>query len=158
MCADRKKVGGKMNLFSEIKKLIKKYPGLIVEEGENIISVKPGTDNGFEVWFSEDEMEYTVGFDGWHQHFEKSEVEDALNCFDFGFSSKCRLKVLSRGGKDYKWILEVYEDGEWVCGSTTGLFNFAFWKKAEIKYLSNVFRNKKMNNKSEKATVKTEGH
>lgn len=126
-----------MNPIAEIKRRIERYPKLTVEEEEGYISVKTNSTDGFEVWFSNEEEEYTVGFDGWHQHFEKSEIEEALNCFTFGLSNECRLKVKSRGGKKYKWVMEALENGVWVAYSTTGLFSFSFWRKAEVKYLSN---------------------
>lgn len=126
-----------MNPITEIKSRLQKYPDLTTEVRDRYISVKPNSADGFEVWFSDDEQEYTVGYDGWHQHFEKTEVEEALNCFAFGLSNECRLKVKSRGGKNYKWVMEALKNGEWVAYSTTGLFSFSFWQKAEVKYLSN---------------------
>jgi len=126
-----------MNPITEIKIRLEKYPELTVEEDTRSISVKTNSPNGFDVWFSDDEEEYTVGFDGWHQHFDKSEVEEALNCFAFGLTNECRLKVKSRGGKNYKWVMEALKNGVWVAYSTTGLFSFSFWNKAEVKYLTN---------------------
>ncbi len=73
-----------------------------------------------------------------HQHFDKSEVDDALDCFAFGLSDKCRVKVFSRGGRDYKWVMESLEQEEWVEFSTTGSLWYQFWKKPEIRYLSNM--------------------
>ncbi|MEW8498740.1 MAG: hypothetical protein AB2699_09530 [Candidatus Thiodiazotropha taylori] len=96
-----------MNPLAEIKTRLEKYPDLEVLEEEHSISVKTTDSDGFEVWFSDDENEYTVGYEGWHQHFDKSEIEDALNCFAFGLSSDCRLKVSARGGKNYKWVIEA---------------------------------------------------
>jgi hypothetical protein len=126
-----------MNPLAEIKTRLEKYPDLEVTEDARSITVKPIDNDGFEVWFSDDENEYTVGFEGWHQHFDKTEVEDALNCFAFGLSNECRLKVSARGGKNYKWVMEALENGEWVSYSTTALFNFSFWRKPEVKYYSN---------------------
>lgn len=126
-----------MNPIGAIKKKLEKYPELKFQEDDNSISIKPQSSDGFEVWFSDDESEFTVGFEGWHQHFDKSEVEDALSCFAFGLSNECRLKVTSRGGKNYEWAMEALEDGEWVSYSTTALFNLAFWRKLEVKYYTN---------------------
>ena len=126
-----------MDLFNEIKSLLKKYPELIIEEDNNFISATPAHKEGFEVWFSEDKEEYTVGYSGWHQHFKKSDAEDALECFAFGLSNKCRLKVTSRGGKTYKWQMEAFENNEWVPYSTTSLFWAPFWRKADIAYFTN---------------------
>ena len=126
-----------MNPISEIKKHLRKFPEIVIKEDSNYLSATIDSPNGFEVWFSEDIEEYTVGFEGWHQHFDKSEVESAIECFTFGLSDKCRLKVTSRGGKAYKWQMEAFEGGEWVPYSTTGLLVSKFWKNATVIYLSN---------------------
>ncbi|SFV87583.1 hypothetical protein MNB_SUP05-SYMBIONT-5-1044 [hydrothermal vent metagenome] len=135
-----------MNPISEIKKKLEKYPELQTHEDGNFISIKPLSSDGFEVWFSGDEGEFTVGFDGWHEHFDKSEVEYALNCFAFGLSNVCRLKVKSRGGKNYKWVMEALEEEKWVSYSTTALFNLAFWQKSKVKYYSNNILSGSQNN------------
>ena len=127
-----------MNPITEIKnRLDTKHPDLEYEVEENTICVKPKNGNGFEVWFSDDGHEYTVGYEGWHQHFQTSELEEALDCFAFGFSDECRLKVVQRGSKTYKWQMQSLNNGKWVTFSTTGLIFSPFWRKAKISYLSN---------------------
>ncbi len=121
----------------EIENKLKKYPQLNVQRENETISILPSDENGFPVWFSEDEDEYTVGYGPWHEHFPKDAPEDALNCFAFGLSKSCRIKVYSRAGKEYKWIMESLEDNEWVTDSTMGTFNLVFWQKPKIKYLTN---------------------
>jgi hypothetical protein len=60
-----------------------------------------------------------------------------LNCFAFGLSDQCRLKVCLRGGFAYNWTVESKENGNWVEDSTTGLFLFPFWKRKHVCYLRN---------------------
>ena len=126
-----------MNPINEIREKLKKYPHLKVEEENLSITVKAESNDGFDVSFVEDESEYTVYFEGWHEHFEKTDSEGALNCFAFGLSDSCRIKEYSRKGKAYKWILESNENGEWLSYSTTGLLSFNFFRKPEVRYLQN---------------------
>ncbi|MCG7867619.1 MAG: hypothetical protein JAY74_14820 [Candidatus Thiodiazotropha taylori] len=51
-----------MSPLAEINARLEKYPDLEVLEEVHSISVKPIDSDGFEVWFSDDENEYTVGF------------------------------------------------------------------------------------------------
>jgi len=126
-----------MNPFHEIKTKLEKYPDVTIEEKESHICALAETEDGFDVWFTEDEREYTVGFSCWHEHFDKNELEEALNCFAWGLSEVCRLKVYSRAGSEYKWIVQSFEADHWVNFSTTSLFNFSFWKKTGITYKKN---------------------
>ncbi|MCO7222721.1 hypothetical protein [Pleionea sp. CnH1-48] len=127
-----------MSPIEEIKSKLKKYPNVKFEEKENYICVIPDSENGFDVWFREDEREYTIGFSSWHEHFDKNELKDALNCFVWGLSDACRLKVYLRRGKEYKWQVQSLEDGVWVTFSTTSLFNFSFWRRKTVKYKTNA--------------------
>lgn len=126
-----------MDLIAEIRERLQSHPELSVLEEEDTITVEAGSPEGFDVWCSVDENEYTVGLDGWHEHFEKSEVQEALNCFDFGLSDECRLKVISRGGQNHKWVMEAKEGGSWITYSTTALLWAKYWRKPIVKYLSN---------------------
>ncbi len=122
-----------MNSIEEVKEKLKNYPELEWEEENSTISVTPK--DGFTVWLTESEEDCTVGFNGWHEEF--SDKSEALNCFAFGLSDKCRLKVYCRGSTEYKWVMESYENGIWVSYSTTALIFIPFWRKKQIKYLQN---------------------
>ena len=130
-----------MNPFDVIKEKLKKYPQLTVEETSNMLIVKATSKEGFDVSFSIDHDEYTVYFEGWHEHFEKSQVDEALSCFAFGLSDSCRIKQFSKNGKPYKWELEAKENGKWSSDSVTGLFTLNFWSKPTINYLQNKVLN-----------------
>jgi len=125
------------NPLEEIRERLREHPQLRVTDDGNSITVHPASNKGFEVWFSLDDEGYTVGYDGWHEHFEKTDVDSALGCFGFGLSEKCRLKVIQRSGKPHRWTVEAFEKGGWVAYSTTGLLLVPFWRKKEVRYLSN---------------------
>lgn len=125
--------------ISQIKTRLKDYPQLRFEEGRGTIEVKPESEEGFPVSFADNETEFIVSFAGWHDHF--SDVDDALKCFAFGLSNAARLKVYSRRGVEYKWVLEYQRDGKWEEDSTTGTFSFPFWCKRKVKYLQNCVLN-----------------
>ncbi len=80
-----------------------------------------------------------VGYDAWHELF--ADPEHALECFAFGLSSTCRLRVHSRGSFEYKWTVEVKHGEAWVEDSTTGLIFYPFWRREQIRYRCNTVIN-----------------
>ncbi len=101
----------------------------------NIITVFPKNNYGFEVSFVALENKYYVYYNSWHQEFRNE--EDAISCFAFGLTNRCRLKINSRGKRDYKWVLEYEDRGEWKEYSKTMGFDIQFWKKTDVRYLTN---------------------
>lgn len=97
--------------------------------------VKPKNSGGFAVTLDLHDGEYTVAFDGWHEHF--SDPDDALKCFFMGLGPKCRLKVLTRGSFPQKWTLEVLTGGKWVEDSAVGQLLFPFWRPKRFEYKRN---------------------
>ena len=90
---------------------------------------------GFPVRLDERGSSYTVSFAGWHEEFDSQ--AEALSCFAFGLSEACRLRVLSRGSFDYRWIVQHFKDGDWHDDSETGLLVFPFWLRPQERYLQN---------------------
>jgi|GEM_PF-2755409 len=85
-------------------------PEVNFEQKDGAITIFPNEPTGFAVsLFVHSDMAYTVYFDSWHEEF--TQAEEALECFAFGLSDQCRLKVSKRGGKPYKWTVESQEDG-----------------------------------------------
>ncbi|MBK6980714.1 MAG: hypothetical protein IPH30_03675 [Betaproteobacteria bacterium] len=124
-----------MDALAEIRTRLLKYPALRVEESENSITVLPLDSAGFPVSIHVADEEVVVAFAGWHEHFESA--EEALDCFAFGLSRECRLKVFTRGGFAYRWTVESLENGNWAEDSTTGLLFFPFWRRREVVYFQN---------------------
>ncbi|RMA67715.1 hypothetical protein [Ulvibacter antarcticus] len=122
--------------INEIVNRLKKYPEVEYKLDENSITVNPKCKNGFPVSMTSDgNGNYTVAFDFWHEEFDNE--NDALNCFAFGLSKDCRLKLTKKGEKPIKWTVESNDNGIWIKDSSTGILNFTFWKKAEFEYLQN---------------------
>jgi hypothetical protein len=124
-----------MSAIEVIKEKLKKYPQLTYRIDDNKISVEPTSRTGFTVSLIEHSPGFTVGFDGWHEEFDNE--EEALNCFGFGLSDTCRLKVVKRGGVPCSWSVERKHGEEWHDLGATGLIFVPFWKKKTIEYLCN---------------------
>lgn len=122
-----------MSVLDKVRDSLKtKHADLRYTETSGTIVVHAPTPNGFDVSISED---LSVGYDGWHEHFETP--EKALDCFALGFSDRCRLKVTYCGTSACRWTLESLEDGQWVEDSTTGRLFFPFWRSQRIEYRQN---------------------
>lgn len=110
--------------------------GIRFEEYDTSLAVKAQRVDGFDIVVTEGHGETTVFYEGWHEHFTSE--EEAVKCFLFGLTSKCRIRVTERGGKPHKWTLEAQEDGKWVSYGSTGLLFFPFWRRPITKYLQNA--------------------
>ncbi len=125
-----------MDPIAEIRAKFEKYPNAEYQAGEDWIRYEPDSESGFPVELRIGAGEFIVYYDFWHEHFQ--DVKEALDCFAFGLSDMCRLKIISRGGRPHKWILESYQRGDWIPDSTTGHLLFAFWRAPEIEYRHNA--------------------
>ncbi|HLL60586.1 MAG TPA: hypothetical protein VK338_02625 [Candidatus Nitrosocosmicus sp.] len=126
------------SIIIKIKEKLKKYPHVKYKATDYSIVVYPVNSKGFEVWLSIDSSkgnQYTVSFDGWHEHFTNE--KEALNCFALGLSSECRLKAYLKGNQPYKWIMEYKNKNEWIEDSEVGTVPLQFWRTTTIKYLQN---------------------
>jgi hypothetical protein len=127
-----------MNIKEKLKRQLK-LKNISYTEDEKSISV-PGEEDGFDVTLFPDQdisEPYVVFYgDMYHEHFE--DEEDAIKCFMFGLSNKCRLRVEYWGNKAYRWIMEYKrENGEFEADYETGCLLKPFWKKKTVKYLQN---------------------
>jgi len=118
------------------QRLDEKHRDLRYAIDDSTITVLAPHAKGFTVWLTESDREWVVGYDGWHHHF--TDEANALDCFGFAFSGNCRLRVCLRGQCEYRWTLEVFQDGEWSEDSTTGILVFPFWRSKRIEYRHNV--------------------
>jgi hypothetical protein len=102
------------------------------------VRVRPQSNDGFTVELFMSEGEYAVHFNGWHEHF--TSLDEALDCFIFGLSEKCRLREHRRFGIAYKWTVEGRDGDRWVEDSTTGLM-LPLFGKGEVRLLQNSLVN-----------------
>ncbi len=130
------KVRSKMTAIEKIESKLQRWPSLRHSIDGNTITVESDAADSFAVWLTENQSGFTVGFDGWHEEFEKE--DEALETFAFGLSDDCRLKVIRRGNMDCAWIVQGKgDDGEWRGDSTTGLLLTPFWRRRNIVYRQN---------------------
>ena len=122
-------------VISRIKEKLQRYPHVTYTTTDGHLEIPAQSPTGFRVWIQERANGCTVGFDGWHEEF--TDGDEALNCFAFGLSTACRLRVFSRGSADYKWQVLRQVDGEWVADSETGLLIFPFWRRSIQRDLHN---------------------
>jgi len=128
--------------IQEIRKKLAKYPQVSYKDSDNFIEVFPNNSEGFPVSLNVSNNTYTVCYgDGWHEDFESE--EEALNCFAFGLSSECRLKVTKKAGIPYKWeVQNLFDGGQWKTDSEVGsifilISPLLFWIQREEVYLTN---------------------
>src|SRR5262245_11183309 len=121
-----------MSAVEQIRERLQRHPELRFHVANGAITVEPPTAGGFSVSLREGTGEFVVGFGGWHEHFT-SEVE-AMNCFAFGLSDRCRLRVHFRGSFAYHWAVEERSADGWREQSATGLLFFPFWRRPHVEY------------------------
>ena len=124
-----------MSAIETILDKLRSYPQLLHEQTANSITVSPETPDGFPVRFCQEGTTFVVGFGGWHERFDS--VSEALDCFAFGLSDWCRLRVSRRGGIDYRWTVQHLVDGSWRDDSWTGLLLFPFWRPRGERFHQN---------------------
>jgi hypothetical protein len=124
-----------MSAIENIRAKLKRYPHLHYKRTSNSITVFPEPPEGFSVSSHEEGRRFVVGFGGWHEHFESE--SEALNCFAFGLSGQCRLRVTSRGVFEYRWTVQHLINGVWCDDSETGLLFFPFWRRRTERFYQN---------------------
>ena len=73
------------------------------------------------------DREFVVWYDQWQHAFDRA--EDALDCFEYGLSDSCRLKITLRGDEPIIWHVEKREYGMWVPGHhPLKRRSLAFWR------------------------------
>jgi hypothetical protein len=125
-----------MSAIERIIERLQRHPDLVYRVTGRTVTVDPPTAEGFAVSLTEGTDEWVVGFDGWHEHFTSE--DEALNCFAFGLSDRCRLRVHRRGSFPYRWTVEERTDDGWREDSTTGLLFFPFWRRSRVEYRQNA--------------------
>jgi hypothetical protein len=81
-----------MNAIQKIKTKLSAYPDVQYSESADGIDVHPRDQSGFTVGLRITPSGFTVNFDSWHEEFTSE--DEALDCFAFGLSPKCRLAVV----------------------------------------------------------------
>jgi hypothetical protein len=125
-----------MGAVERIRERLRRNPALKYREAAGAITIEPPTATGFPVTITERADKWVVAFGGWHEHFATE--EEALNCFAFGMSERCRLKVDYRGSFPHRWTVEERTAEGWRGDSSTGLLLFPFWRRPRVEYRQNA--------------------
>ena len=125
-----------MGAVARVVDRLRRHPGLTCRVRGTTVTVDPPGPGGFAVSLTEAGGTWVVGFDGWHEHF-RSEAE-ALDCFAFGLSDRCRLRVEYRGPYPCRWTVEERTAAGWQADSTTGRVLVPFWLPRRVEYRQNA--------------------
>ncbi len=124
-----------MNVIERIIHILKCYPEVRYEFRSDAIRALAADASGYEVaLLMQPQPCYTVCLATWHMEF--ADENSAIGTFLGGLTEVYRLKVSSRGGRDYRWTIQ-YRDYGYSDGSTVVTFNFKFWRRKKIRYLQN---------------------
>ncbi len=98
-------------IVARVVEKLKKYPNVGYTTAAGCVSIPAQKPSGFAVSIQEDGDEFVVAFEGWHERFK--DADEALNCFAFGLSTACRLRVLrvGRGTTGGLFNIKTLEDG-----------------------------------------------
>lgn len=118
-----------------INEKLQDYSDYSIDINKKHLRVTCDNPGSFEVSISEQDGDFLVGYDGWHEHF--SDLKPALNCFAFGLSEECRLKVTLRGQLECSWTVQSWTGEGWKDASTTGLILIPFWRARRTEYRLN---------------------
>ena len=82
---------------------------------------------------------FVVSYEGWFQTFDRA--EDAYDCFEYGLSDSCALRITFRGPTAVAWQIEKREYGVWMLGRRVRHRLVPFWKRRRLERRQNhVFR------------------
>ena len=118
-------------------KMLRAIDGVVFDATENTIVVPAASDESFAVRLRvEHDRRFVVEYDAWQHTFDRA--EDAYDCFEYGLSESCRLKITLRGGEPVVWHVEKREYGLWVPGHHPLKHrSFAFWRPTTVVYRQN---------------------
>jgi hypothetical protein len=115
------------------------FPDVQFEATPTAIHVPAPGAQGFSVSLRIEGARFIVRYDGWSQTFGRA--EDAYDCFEFGLSDSCALRVTLRGETACRWQIEKREYGLWVPGRTVRRRWVPFWRPLRTERRQNhVFR------------------
>ena len=130
-----------MSVLDLAEAILKQYPELSYSIEDGSITVTPPTSDGFSVSLSLDEPggDFCVlvdGFDGWC--FDIEDECEALNCFVWCLTDRCRLKVEKRGDRVRAMEADFRDGEEWYGPFLRIHVLFVpFWRNKSEEYRQN---------------------
>ena len=113
-------------------------------EGHCILDIPKECDSGFPITVQVHPKEIIIMAGGAHTNLDLDDNPDDLAAHALGLvrdllSPAMRIRERLAGGKPYKWIFELYHDGQWMAEEWCGLF---FWnyigKRTEKIYQNRI--------------------
>jgi hypothetical protein len=116
--------------------------GVAFDADANAITVRAADATGFDVSLRVVEpRRFVVSYEGWFETFGRA--EDAYDCFEYGLSDSCRLRLTFRGATAVAWQIEKRDYGVWMPGRVVRRRLAPFWRPARIERRQNrVFRSR----------------
>jgi hypothetical protein len=100
------------------------------------IIVRAADVTGFDVSLDTlDSRKFIVRYEGWYETFNRA--EDAYDCFEYGLSDSCRLRITFRGTRPVAWQIEKREYGVWTPGRIIRRRVVPFWRSARVERRQN---------------------
>jgi len=100
------------------------------------IIVRAADVTGFDVSLDTlDSRNFIVRYEGWYETFNRA--EDAYDCFEYGLSDSCRLRITFRGARPVAWQIEKREYGVWTPGRIIRRRFVPFWRRARVERRQN---------------------
>jgi hypothetical protein len=82
---------------------------------------------------------FVVSYAGWFHTFDRA--EDAYDCFEYGLSDSCGLRITFRGPTAVAWQIEKRDYGVWMPGRQVRRRLVPFWRTPRVERRQNrVFR------------------
>jgi len=110
--------------------------GVAFDAGADSITVPAADPDGFAVTMRViDSRTFVVEYEGWFETFGRA--EDAYDCFEYGLSDSCRLRVTFRGARPVARQIEKRDYGVWMPGRLVRRRLVAFWRPARMELRRN---------------------
>ena len=125
------------SVIARAKKALDAVGGVAYDTDEDRIAVAAAERDGFAVSLRAlGDRRFVVQYgEGWVHAFDRA--EDACECFEFGLSDSCRLRVTLRGETPVAWQVQKREFGLWVPGRRRRAWRVPFWRRARIVHRQN---------------------
>lgn len=130
-------------IIQEIRERMYRFPAAHVEQSVNSIAYFPDARDGFIVRLlvlnqRKDGALYSVFYDEVGEQF--TDKSSAILAFGWGLSTRCRVRVFSRGGSAYRWVVDLSNAEQWNPARETLRLSrgfWQFWRRSAVRCLQN---------------------
>jgi len=120
--------------FRQITEALQRY-SLVLKPIKNGIIINTGCKNGFDIALEYRNQEYKLTFDGWQKQCD--DPDEITEILIRGITGTARIKKYCNRGHPFKWMLQLYDDGQWKDQFTNIILTIDFGSKTKFRYLIN---------------------